>query len=388
MLHVINSLSGSGGAEQGLAREISRLDDEFEQEVVTLYDGGELKPVVESAGARVHSLGLDPQQSGWNWVVGAERLRRRLRLNSPQIVHSSLASANLVSQLATWRLDIPLLSTFTLSGDVSLMRSFQPGADTWKASLFRAASGYASRLDHVWFRAITRDAATTNARAMGIDETRIVVIPRGVSMSDDGQTGATEALRADLGLPTDRAILLNVGRQTAQKGQVYLIQAFQAVRQRRPAHLVILGREGDGTEALYEAINQASLGSDVTVIPYTDRVRDFCQAADVFVFPSLMEGLGTAVLEAMAEGLPVVGFDIPPVAEITDGGRVAILVDRGDTAQLSAAINQVLEDPAVRSRLSREAEEWTRAQFSIASVSARLGDVLRELAEGDGRLRP
>ncbi|MFV1992038.1 MAG: glycosyltransferase, partial [Acidimicrobiales bacterium] len=350
VLHVINSLSGSGGAEQGLVREITHFGEGHEQLVVTLYRPDHLALSVESTGIEQESLGLDPSHSGWNWAIAVSRLRRVIQRHDPQVVHSSLFSGNLVAQLATRNSRLPTLSTFTLSGDVALMQAYQPGADSGRAAMLRRFASWASRSDHVWFRALTADALATNCSALGVLPSRGVVIPRGIPIPDPAESSSR---RSDLGLPEDVPIVLNVGRQSAQKGHEHLIAAFQELLHSRSAHLVILGREGDGTPALNRAIAISGLDAHVTVIPYTDRVYDFYAHADVFAFPTLMEGLGTSVLEAMAAQLPVVAFDIPPVREISDDGRVATLVPIGDTDAFVAALESAIDSgPDVR-RLQR-----------------------------------
>ncbi len=246
------------------------------------------------------------------------RLGRQLERFSPDVVHTSLASANLIGQIAARRSSVPVLSTFTLSGDPALMRRYQPGADSRRARLIRRIERLAARGGHVWFRALTADAKETNVRAAGLDPDRVTVIPRGVPIPDPSIPAPR---REELGLPEDGAVVLNVGRQTAQKGHVDLVSAFASVRANIPVHLVILGREGDGTRALREAILREEMTDHVTVVPYSSRPYDYYRTADVFAFPSLMEGLGTAVLEAMACAIPVVAYDIPPVREITSGGR-------------------------------------------------------------------
>lgn len=379
VLHVINSLSGSGGAEQGLVREITHFSLDTEQMVAHLYPDDQLLQELEKAGIEVRSLGLQSNNSGWNWTIGSQRLASLIREFRPDVVHSSLFSANLVSQLAARVKRIPVLSTFTLSGNPELMRAYQPGADSWKASLMRWIGSVAARSDTVWFRALTQDALATNCEAMGVEPERGVVIPRGVPLPDLSKPGAS---RQDLGLPEDVPIILNVGRQTAQKGHVLLIEAFDVVFKSHPAHLVILGREGDGTGDLRRAIEAHNLGSAVTVVPYTDRVLDYYRRSDLFVFTSMMEGLGTAVLEAMSSGLPVVAFDIPPVSEITDRGRLARLVPRAETKDLAAEITEVLDNPAGSSRVVSEALEWVGGRFSIETISRRVERRLRELACG------
>lgn len=377
VLHVINSLSASGGAENGLVREIVRFSSDVEQIVVRLFGSDRLDTAVRQAGIQSLSLNLDSDSSGWNWPAGVIRLDGTIRRLRPDILHSSLASANLVAQLAALRHGLPVLSTFTLSGDPQLMRSYQPGAHLRRAEIMRRIERMSSRMGHVWFRALTEDAKTTNCETAGLDPDRVVVIPRGVPLPDLSEPRPTRAM---LGLPEQKTLILNVGRQTAQKGQTQLVEAFARLRQRKEAHLVILGREGDETGALNQAIAATGVGESVTVIPYTDSPYDYYQAADVFVFTSLMEGLGTAVLEAMANGLPVVAYDIAPVREITDGSRLAAMVPVGDVAALTERVEQLVDDPQAAHEVALAARENVAAHYSIDVVARRLQSHLRALS--------
>lgn len=377
VLHVINSLSGSGGAEQGMVREIVRLGPEVEQMVVRLYSPDELESELREAGIESECLDLDSGNSGWNWPAGAVRLGRVVRRFEPDVIHSSLASANLIGQISAGFSSLPVLSTFTLSGDPVLMREYQPGAALRRAQMLRKVERMSARRDHVWFRALTLDAKETNSRVAGLDPGRVSVIPRGVPVPDLSDSVPT---RSSLGLPEDGHLILNVGRQTAQKGHGDLVAAFAGIRARQTAHLVILGREGDGSALLHSSIAAAGVGEHVTVIPYTDRPYDYYRAADVFAFPSLMEGLGTAVLEAMACGLPVVAYDIPPVREIAGDSLHATLVPVGDTAGLAAGVLEVLADPGHARDMAEAARQNVVDNYSLDGVARRLESLLVELS--------
>lgn len=378
IVHVINSLSASGGAEQGFVREVTRFSSSVEHLVVRLYQPDRLEAEVVEAGIESVCLDLASNHSGWNWPAGVSRLGRQLERFSPDVVHTSLASANLIGQIAARRSSVPVLSTFTLSGDPALMRRYQPGAGSRRARLIRRIERLAARGDHVWFRALTADAKETNVRAAGLDPDRVTVIPRGVPIPDLAMPAPR---REDLGLPADEAVVLNVGRQTAQKGHVDLVSAFASVRAAIPVHLVILGREGDGTRALHEAILLEKMTDHVTVVPYSDRPFDYYRTADVFAFPSVMEGLGTAVLEAMVCALPVVAYDIPPVREITGGGRYGNLVPVGDLEAFASTLKAMVESPGSASSVIDQARENVIANYSLDTVARRLEDRLRNLVQ-------
>jgi len=375
VLHIINSLSGSGGAEQGLVREIVGFGPELTQMVVRLYPTADLEPQLREAGIESVCLDLESGNSGWNWPSGISRLGKVVRAFAPDVLHSSLASANLIAQSAGAKAGVPVLSTFALSGDPVLMRLYQPGADSLPARMLRKIEQRSARRPHVWFRALTSDSKVSHCAAGRLDPNRVTVIPRGVPAAQ-----GPVPTRAELGLPGDLPVILNVGRQTAQKGHDDLVRAFAEVNARYPAYLVILGREGDGTGSLRRAIAEFEIEERVTVIRYTDQPYHYYRNADVFAFPSRMEGLGTAVLEAMACGLPVVAYDIPPVREIGGLDTLATLVPTGDVAALADAMSIILEDPAKVRPMTDAAQAHVAAQYSLEGVARRVQELLTRVA--------
>ena len=374
ILHVINSLGASGGAENGMVREIASISDGFEHRVARLFEKDQLDAQLEASGISVVPLGFAASRAGWNWPLATRRLVRVANEFGPDVIHSSLFSANLVAQLTGRQTGVPVLSTFTLSGDVALLKMYQPGADSWRGAALRRFARLSTKTSNASFRALTHDALITNCRLLGVDPGRGSVIPRGIP-GDLRPTVRKE--RADLGLPEDVPLLVNIGRQTAQKGQFTLLEAFRIIRQRVPSYLIMLGRPGDASDALRQGINEMDLADDVSIVGYSPDVFHYLDHASVFVFPSYMEGLGTAVIEAMSFGLPVVAFDIPPVREITDNGRFARLVPVGDAAMFAEQVLDILHLNGVR---NQEAEKWVARNYSIGSVARRLEKLLMAVA--------
>lgn len=371
LAHVIDSLSDSGGAEHGLVREITRFNGEHEQVVFALYRNAALANQLQEADIQVEVLGWNPSVGARMLPFVAAQLRRRIRSFQPDLIHSSLFMGNLSAQLAGRSLGIPVVSTFALSGDRALLRSFQPGASSMRAEFLRRVGGVAARHELITFRALTEDARRTNAALLRISPDKVTVIPRGVP---ERLVSSPRPSRSDLGLPDDRPLVVNVGRHTAQKGHAHLIRAFERIQQETGAHLVMCGREGDTYVSTKALIDELELTPHVTIMGQTPLVHDVVAAADVFVFSSVMEGLGTAVIEAMAIGTPVVAFDIPAVREATNNGEFAILVPIGDEAGLAAASVGVID--GLGGDLAQRAREFVIADRSAVAIAGRLEALL------------
>ena len=150
---------------------------------------------------------------------------------------------------------------------------------------------------------------------------KIAVILPGRDADRLGQTTPErrKRARARLGLRDDQYVLVNIGRQDYQKAQRYLLEALASVvRDHRNIVLLVAGRAGDASADLRDLIHDRKLERHVRLLGHRDDVPDVLAASDLFVFPSLYEGLPGAVIEAMALGLPIVASDIEPVRELVD----------------------------------------------------------------------
>jgi glycosyltransferase involved in cell wall biosynthesis len=382
VLHVIDSLAASGGAEQGLVREVTRFSAGTEQRVVTLYDRMELAGSLRERGIEVEVIGLEQGSGSRSWPRAVTALRRIARDAHPDVIQTSLFLGNLVGQLAGRSLRIPVVSNLVLSGDIESLRSYQPGAATRRAGWLRSIAGWAARSDLVRFRALTEEVKATNAKLLGVDPSSVTVIPRGVPHPSE----APKPTREELGLP-EGPLAVNVGRLAHQKGQTLLVEAFAEARKQVPeAHLAIIGREGEASSQVAEKIDQLDLVTAVSLLGHKANVADYLRNAHVFAFPSLMEGLGTAVLEAMALGVPIVAFDIPPVREATLDGRFASLVPVGDVDGLAVALVDRLASGQV---VDVEARDWVRQRHDLdriaGEVEALLSDAAASSAPTDAR---
>jgi glycosyltransferase-like protein len=168
-------------------------------------------------------------------------------------------------------------------------------------------------------------------------------------------------LRAEVGA-ADRFLFLTVGGLEPRKGSDHLVRALAAVRptvDRPPVLAVVGGHSFQDHSAYRQAVLDSlpglglELGVDVVVLGTVsdDDLAAWYHAADAFVFPSVNEGFGLVVLEAMAAGLPVVATDIPVFREYLHPGVDSLLVEPGDVAGLAGALAAVMKDPATRRRL-------------------------------------
>jgi glycosyltransferase involved in cell wall biosynthesis len=175
--------------------------------------------------------------------------------------------------------------------------------------------------------------------------------------------------------------ILYLGTLEPRKNVETLVAACELLWSRRAGFpdLVLAGGAGWKTSALFDRIEKSRHRERIHMPGYAAREtsRDLYQAAEVFVYPSLAEGFGLPVLEAMASGLPVVASTAEALREVA--GDAALFADPRDPAVFSRAIERVLDDPAARARL-RAAGLLRAAEFSWEACARATAGVLAEAA--------
>lgn len=372
IVHVIDSLHGSGGAENRLVDEVLALDERFEQVVVRLYENDLLERRLTDVGIPVVPLGFRAGRAGWSWPVAALQLRRVLRRWRPDVIHSSLFSGNLVGQLAGASLGIPVVSTFNRTGELALQRSLQPGVASWKGRTLQAVGRWSARRGDVHFRAVGDYARQTNCASMGIPPEQATAVPRGVTLRPSEAQGD----RAAFGLPDGVPLFVNVARRVPEKAQHLLVAAFAEVRHQLPdARLAIAGAPGPADAVVEAAIVEHGVVDAVHLLGFRPDARCLVASADVFAFSSLSEGSPGAVVEAMMLGAPLAAFDIAPVVELTDGGRHGWLAPVGAIDALAKSMVEAYTAPERAQRVAA-ARAWAES-FRLDQVAGRLGDLLQ-----------
>jgi len=218
------------------------------------------------------------------------------------------------------------------------------------------------------------------------------VVPNGVDLprfAARPDPGTIAELRQRVGA-TERPLVLTVGGIEPRKGSDHLVRGFAALGGRLPVPpvLAVVGGHsfqdhGAYREAVLGSLSGLGLelGEDVVLVGTVpdDELPAWYHAADAFAFPSVNEGWGLAVLEAMAAGLPVVATDIPVFREYLTPGQDALLVPPGDDDALAVALATVLEDGATRDRLVDAGREVAAAYGWEASAERHLA-IYKELA--------
>jgi glycosyltransferase involved in cell wall biosynthesis len=237
----------------------------------------------------------------------------------------------------------------------------------------------------------TLDAVVTVSRAIGdaadaIARPRrpIVVVPNGADAEVFLPREAGVARRR-IGIPEDGPVISYVGKLVPRKGVDTLIEAMGILSAREGgAPRLVMAGIGGMREGLEERAAELGVADRITwlgKVPHDD-VGWVMSTGDVFVLPSLSEGLPTVVCEAMACGLPVVATAVDGTPEIVDDPATGLLVQPHDAQGLAAALGRVLDDPVLRATMGAEALRRSEADYTWAANARRMEDVYAAVTTG------
>ena len=183
--------------------------------------------------------------------------------------------------------------------------------------------------------------------------------------------GDGSRFRAKYGIEQNRPVLVHVGRVAHEKNIDFLLQMLPLVRKTIPDILLVIAGEGPATGHLQNLVRTLDLENNVQFVGYLDRATtllDCYCAGDIFVFASRTETQGLVLLEAMAQGVPVVSISALGTDDILGPGQGA-LVAQEDREDFATKVIRLLQDPAQRSHLAREARvyagTWSAKSFAV-----------------------
>jgi glycosyltransferase involved in cell wall biosynthesis len=223
--------------------------------------------------------------------------------------------------------------------------------------------------------AVSNPLAARLSADLRLDRSRIATIPNGVRH----ERVVPASLRGELGLDPGTQLLVAVGNLYNVKGHRHLVDAIARLAGRYPLlHLAICGR-GDLEGPLKAQAGVLGIADRVHVLGLRPDVPGVLAAADVFVHPSLSEGLPLALLEAMFAARPIVASDVGDVGTALAGGEAGVLVPAGDPSALAAAIARLLDDPRSARSLGDRAVRRAHAEYDVSQMVRRYVSIYREL---------
>lgn len=337
-----------GGAEEMVLNLVRHLPARFEPTICCIHEAGPIGEEIRRTGTPVTVLGLNPGlRRPWD-VAG---IRRYLRETRPQIVHTFLLTASLYGRLAAVLARVPIV----IGTEVNIYERKRRHHAWAERLLMRGTDRVVVSAESV------RDFYIRQVHA---DPAKVDVIYNAVDFTQAQSTRSRADIRRECGVPAGAFVGGIIARLTEQKGHRFLFDAMAATPALVEMHLMVVGG-GELQTALARQVDDLGLTGRVHFLGPRRDLGDLLAAMDVFVMPSLWEGLPLSLVLAMGAGLPVVATSVAGIPEVVDSGRTGLLVPPGDRAALGSALATLITDAAVRGRLGRDARASVLPRFNI-----------------------
>ncbi|MBI2865280.1 MAG: glycosyltransferase family 4 protein [Chloroflexi bacterium] len=365
--------SGYGGAEKALFTLMEGLDRHRWQPVLVHHPEPGIAPLLEDAHRIDVPLWQVPRMpEGREGALRVPTFARQLSVRRPAVFHAHLTwpRACKFGLAAAILARVPaIVATLHLFVDLPVTRY-----------VYVQQRLLASRID--CFVTVSGALARQLCAAYGTPAHKIRVIHNAVPFASfEGPVPSD--LSSILGGASRRPIIFTAARLEPQKGLGYLLEAAALV----PEAFFVLAGDGSEREALEEKAQALGLGGRMVFLGHRADVPELLAASDLFVLPSLYEGLPVSVLEAMASAKPVIAAAIPGNDEAVVDGETGFLVPPRDPAALALAISGLLSDRNLAERMGRAGRVRAKRDFSVETMVGRVAGVYDELLQARRGMR-
>lgn len=254
-------------------------------------------------------------------------------------------------------------------------------ASHWKLRAYR-------RFDSLVIRYFTRIIAVSEGvrkemLRYGVPQEKIRVIDNGIDLTRFGDTASPTAIREEFGIKEGVRVIGTVGNLGPEKGHVYMLQAARGIVNRvEPVKFIFVG-DGRMRAYLEQEASELGIGDNVIFAGFRTDIPSLLSAMDIFVLPSVTEGLPMVLLEAMAAKKAVVATRVGAISKVVDN-ESGILVEPRDVAGLQKAILSLLTNGEKRDRYASAGHDTVRTHFSSERMSLEYIALYNELL-GDAR---
>ena len=389
VLHIITRLI-RGGAEHNTLLTVIGLErlgydvslaagpsDEWE---------GDIEKDVRQAGVKLRLLhNLGREVSPWNDLLTLLKLYFYIKKERFDVVHTHVSKAGILGRWAAKLAGVPVI-VHTTHGNI-FHGYFNPFFTRFFILIQKLTALITDKMitltqleQQQWLEQGIGKSIPYTAIGDGIDLKRFN--PENLQMS-------RSEIRKNLGLSVNDFVIGTVARIVPIKGHEYLIRSASNVIKEIPRAKFLIVGDGPIRKEMEELTVQLGLEGQVTFLGVRKDVPELLSIMDLFVLPSLNEGMGMSLVEAMAMGLPVIATQVGGVPEVVTDGKTGILVPAQDSTALAKAIVRLAKDAKLARELAQAGHERAHSAFGAEAMVDRISAVYQELltAEGDAYAR-
>jgi glycosyltransferase involved in cell wall biosynthesis len=356
-----------GGAEEMVLNLVRHLPDRFDPIVCCISEPGPMGEEIRKTGVRFRVFQLNPGlRRPWHVL----QIARRLRELQPDIVHTFLLTASLYGRLGAVIGGVPII----IGTEVNIYEN--------KKKLHALAERLLLReTDRVVVSA--ESVRAFYMQQVHADPAKLEVIYNAVDWSQLQTTASRDDVRASVGAPSGAPLAGIIARLTEQKAHRYLFDAMAGTSDLAALHLLVVG-DGALRDDLRQRVDRLGLSDRVHFLGARRDLGNLLNSIDIFVMPSLWEGLPLSMVLAMGAGLPVVASRVAGIPEVVQHGVTGLLVPPADVAALGSALSRLVADPALRHTMGAAACAFVRPRFGVDGYVAAVTGLYDQLVTAKG----
>jgi len=357
VLHVITGLEPGGGAETMLLRVLPHLE-KTENIVCCMISKGEIAHRLEQKGVKVYSLNMQSKLD----IRGIWRYRKILKKVNPDVQVNYLIHADIFGRIFGW--------LFGVSKIIAFIRNRH------EETLYK----FAERLTLPIIDCLLTNSPATMQfykENYSLPDCRNV-LPNGVAVPDRDKL-KSEYLFDQLSIDKNDQTITCVARLHKQKDHDTLLKAFGKLQHDYPDTKLLFCGNGPRKKELKQLAHKLDITDNVLFLGRRDDINEILKIADVFVLPSLFEGMSNALLEAMAMGRGCIVSDIPENAELITDGQNGLTFQTGNSNDLCNNLQRFLGSEELRDKFGKAALEKIKESHSTHAERERFDNFLATL---------
>jgi len=362
LLQLVNGFA-IGGGELKLLELVRHLDrQKYRITVASVGQGGPLQQEFEKLGIPVYVFS---KRNRFDLSL-IKKVAWLMRQQEIQVLQTTLFYADIIGGIAAGLTGVPVVISWEV-----VTQPLRP-RHRWAYRLAQAKTDRVVTVSRALQRTVIRDRHVTPEK--------VITIPYGVDVSVFGRRNGS-IKREQLGLQKEDLLIGVVARLTEQKGHTYLIKAAPEIVEAFPEVKFLFVGDGPLRQKLEAEVNERNLASHFRFLGFRGDVPDLLHLFDLFVLPSLYEGLPNVVLEAMAASRAVVATAVDGTPEAIVDGQTGVLVPPKNPSALGKAISGLLASPERRRQLGENARRRVETCFSLQAQVAQFEELYHSLYE-------
>lgn len=335
---------------------------------VILFNGGRLGEELEKLGI---SVSVFPEAEWGSSKIFLELVRKFQRSNT-KLVHTHKYKDTILAAPAAKMCGIPYVVR-TVHG----LREPFKGRQAFKMNVYEAIERTVHRhcVDAIIGVSSQIESACRREGAVS----RVTCIRNGIDLEKKPNQTDRWQIRKELGVDAEICLIGTVGRLTPVKGLSYLLQSVSMLLRRRTNVRLLIVGDGVIRKDLEAQAHDLGIGENVVFLGHREDTLELMQALDIFVLPSLSEGIPMALLEAMAVSRAVVASRVGGIPEIVEDGVEGILVEPMDVNQLAESCGRLIESPATAMKMGEQARKRVIQDFSASAMADKVEGLYKQL---------